>query len=290
MSLANYLEISVKCSPADEELVTSFITESLSQGLVTEVNDTDFFVKFYLPVEEQSRDKVESLGQFLVHAGLAQVESLDNLISVKAIDDIDWIKSYQQSFQAVIVDNVVVKSTWDTGDYPGKIEIIIEPKMAFGTGHHETTQLCMSQLAADMKPGYRVLDLGCGSAILCILAAKLGASECLGLDIDLAAIENAKENIVHNKVDNVVQIKFGSMDKITKIGYYDIVVSNLIKEGIFNLYENFVRSLKPGGILILSGILLEQEKEFSDFLALKNPPDCLLTRKNDWICCRVTKA
>jgi ribosomal protein L11 methyltransferase len=162
--------------------------------------------------------------------------------------------------------------------------------MAFGTGQHETTQLCMAQLIKDIKPGDKVLDLGCGSGILGILAAKMGAAECRGLDIDLAAIDNAKENIVHNNVQDIVKVQFGSMDKITQIAYYDVVVSNLIKDEIFNLYENFMRCLKPEGILILSGILTEQEEEFQGFIKLKNPHGYLVTRKNEWICCRVVKA
>jgi ribosomal protein L11 methyltransferase len=270
-------------------MVTSFITETLCQGLVTEVSDEDFRVKFYLPAEEDARAKIESLGNFLVSRGISSAELLTEIIAVKPVDDIDWIRQYQESFQPVVVDSVAIKSTWDKTNFPGKMEIIIEPKMAFGTGHHETTQLCISQLLKDIKPGYRVLDLGCGSGILSILAAKMHAAECLGLDIDLAAIENAKENVVHNGVQETVTVQFGSMDKVNRIGYYDLVVSNLIKDEIYNLYENFMRCLKPSGVLILSGILIEQETEFQSFLKLKNPHGYLVTRKNEWICCRVVK-
>lgn len=288
--MAGYLEVSIKCDPTNEDIVTSYITESLSQGLVTEVSDADFHVKFYLPIEEESRDKVESLGKYLVRVGIARAENLDTVISVKAIDDIDWIKQYQQSFQSIVIDNVVVKSTWDEADYGDKLQITIEPKMAFGTGHHETTQLCVAQLLKDIKPGDKLLDLGCGSGILSILAAKLGASEALGLDIDLAAIENARENVVINQVDPIVQIQFGSMEKVNRSGYYDVVVSNLIKDEIYNLFENFMRSLKTGGVMILSGILTDQEAEFLNFLSLKRVRGNLITRKNEWICCRVIKA
>jgi len=288
--VADYLEVSVRCAPVDEDLVTSFITETLSQGLVTEVNDNEFKVKFYLPVVEESREKVELLGVYLVSRGLTTSDGLTDMISIKPIDDIDWIKSFQQSFQPVVVDNVAVRSIWDKTHFPGKVEIVIEPKMAFGTGQHETTQLCIAQLIKDIKPGDKVLDLGCGSGILSILAAKMGAAECLGLDIDLVAIDNAKENVVHNNLQDIVKVQFGSMARITQIAYYDVVVSNLIKEEIFNLYENFMRCLKSEGILILSGILAEQEEEFQEFLKLKNPHGCLVSRKNEWICCRVAKA
>jgi ribosomal protein L11 methyltransferase len=257
---------------------------------VTEVSDNEFKVKFYLPVVEKSREEVEMLGVYLVSRGMTTSDGLADIISVKPIDDIDWIKSFQQSFPTVVVENVAVRSIWDKTHFPGKIEIVIEPKMAFGTGQHETTQLCIAQLSKDIKSGDKVLDLGCGSGILSILAAKMGAAECLGLDIDLAAIDNAKENVVHNNVQDIVDVHFGSMDKITQIAYYDVVVSNLIKDEIFNLYENFMRCLKPEGILILSGILIEQEEEFQAFLKLKNPHGCLMTRKNEWICCRVVKA
>jgi ribosomal protein L11 methyltransferase len=288
--VADYLEVSVRCAPVDEDVVTAFITETLSQGLMTEVSDNEFKVKFYLPVVEESREKVEMLGVYLVSRGLTTADGLAEMISVKPIDDIDWIKDFQQSFRTVVVDDIAIKSIWDKTHFPGKVEIVIEPKMAFGTGQHETTQLCMAQLIKDVKPGDKVLDLGCGSGILSILAAKIGAAECLGLDIDLAAIDNAKENVIHNGVQDIVEVQFGSMDKITRIGYYDVVVSNLIKDDIFNLYENFMRCLKPEGILVLSGILIEQEEEFLGFLKLKNPHGCLVTRKNEWICCRVVKA
>lgn len=288
--MAGYLEISIKCDHTAEDIVTSFITESLSQGLVTEVADDGFRVKFYLPVEDESRDKVESLGKYLVRCGVASAETLESMITVRSIDDIDWIKSYQQSLESVIVDNIVIKSTWDQINYGDKLQIVIEPKMAFGTGHHETTQMCMMQLQKDVKPGDKMLDLGCGSGILSILAAKLGAGACLGLDIDLAAIENAQENIELNKVADRVIIQFGSMEKVHHVGYYDIVVSNLIKDEIYNLFENFMRCLKPGGILILSGILIEQEEEFVNFLRLKGTKGNQIARKNDWICCRVIKA
>lgn len=287
--MAGYLEVSVKCDHTAEDIVTSFITESLSQGLVTEIADDSFRVKFYLPVEDESRDKVESLGKYLVRCGVASADSLESIITVRPIDDIDWIKSYQQSLESVIVDNIVIKSTWDQINYGDKLQIIIEPKMAFGTGHHETTQMCMMQIAKDVKPGDKVLDLGCGSGILSILAAKLGAAACLGLDIDLAAIENAQENIQLNGVADRVTIQFGSMEKIHLAGFYDIVVSNLIKDEIYNLFENFMRCLKPGGILILSGILIEQEEEFVNFLRMKGTPGNQIARKNDWICCRVIK-
>lgn len=290
MIVADYLEVSIRCAPVDEDLVTSFITETLSQGLMTEVSDNEFKVKFYLPVVEESREKVEMLGVYLVSRGLTTTDGLRDMISIKPINDIDWIKSFQQSFQPVVVDNVVVRSIWDKTHFPGKIEIAIEPKMAFGTGQHETTQLCMAQLIKDIKPADKVLDLGCGSGILCILAAKLGAADVLGLDIDLVAIDNAKENVVHNHAQDIVKVQFGSMDRITQIAYYDVVVSNLIKDEIFNLYENFMRCLKPEGILILSGILIEQEEEFLGFLRLKNVKDHFVTRKNEWIGCRVVKA
>jgi ribosomal protein L11 methyltransferase len=288
--VADYLEVSIRCAPVDEDLVTSFITETLSHGLVTEVSDNEFKVKFYLPVVEESREQIEMLGVYLVSRGLTTSDGLHDMITIKPIDDIDWIKTFQQSFPTVVVDNVAVMSIWDKTHFPGKIEIIIEPKMAFGTGQHETTQLCMAQLIKDIKPGDKVLDLGCGSGILSILAAKMGAAECLGLDIDLAAIDNAKENVVHNNVQDIVQVQFGSMDRVTQIAYYDVVVSNLIKDEIFNLYENFMRCLKREGVLILSGILTEQEEELQAFLKLKNPHGCLVTRKTEWICCRVVKA
>jgi ribosomal protein L11 methyltransferase len=162
--------------------------------------------------------------------------------------------------------------------------IAIEPKMAFGTGKHETTKLCIDAVMRNIKAGDTMLDLGTGSGILSIVAAKLGAVDILGIDIDAASIDNANDNIEHNDVSDIITVKQGSMELVEESNHYDVVVSNLIRDGIFELFDDFVRAGKPGGVLILSGILTNQIEEMSDFFKTKGYPTFDITTMNEWAC------
>lgn len=285
--MSGFLEVSCRCSPENEERLTAFITESVVNSLVTEDDQDQVVIKFYLPREPESEKLVRILSDFLTNEEMVLSTEDQPAISIRPIEEIDWIRSYQESFRPVELNDLVIRSSWDQRDYSGKLEIIIEPKMAFGTGKHETTRLCLEQLQHEVKPGDKLLDLGVGSAVLSILAVKLGASECYGLDTDPVAVENALENIELNGVADRIEIAEGSMELVSKNGYYDIVVSNLIKEGIVELFDDFLRCVKPGGLIILSGILTTQEAEMVELIRSKGQERIEVTRLNEWICCRV---
>jgi ribosomal protein L11 methyltransferase len=285
--LPGYYEVCCRCPLESEDQLSSFVIESITHGLITENDGDHVIVKFYLADDVDVEEKVQILRDYLISEQVVSAKTLTETVKVRPVDEMDWIKAYQESFVPVTIGNIVVRTPWDDNKYPGKTEIIIEPKMAFGTGHHETTQLCLAQLQHDVRQGHKVLDLGIGTGILSILAVKLGAVECLGIDNDPIAVENAEENIVLNGVADQVAIQLGSMEQVANESHYDIVVSNLIRDGIFDLYDDFKIAVKPAGVIILSGVLTDQENELVDFLGQKGENDISVTRKNEWICLRV---
>ncbi len=183
-----------------------------------------------------------------------------------------------------MIDDLAIKTPWDKTEFPEKRIIVIEPKMAFGTGKHETTQLCLRAIKKELVPGMKILDLGTGSGILSIYAAMLGASEILGLDIDPEAVPNAMENAETNNVSDIFAARTGSMEQVDKNNYYDMIISNLIYEGIVRLFDDFLNALKPGGKMILSGILDEQESQLTDFIKAKASFEIEIMQQNEWLC------
>lgn len=283
-SSQGYYEVSIAVPPEHQELISDFIIEQIAFGLVTEELDDAVKIICYIPLDNNPQAKIEKIKKHLSRLNIFPEKAPDDKIIIKKIKDIDWIAQYQREFKPVIFDDMVIKTPWDENDYPGKRIITIEPKMAFGTGKHETTQLCLEAVKQEVRPGMKILDLGTGSGILSIYAAMLGAEELLGLDIDPEAIPNALENARINNIGNRFSARAGSMEQVAVTHYYDMVISNLIREGIIELFDRFVEVLKPGGIMILSGILDEQNEEMLDLFKRSVSADINIMRLNEWLC------
>lgn len=181
--------------------------------------------------------------------------SVDFLVN----DDTDWKDTWKQYFKPKKVsERIVVKPTWENYEKKDDELILeIDPGMAFGTGTHETTSLCIRMLEKYMKKGEKVLDVGCGSGVLSIAASLLGASECLGVDIDPVAVEVSKENIELNHVENISRAEYGDLTKGIDF-VADTVVANLMADLVIMLSEDVARCMKSGGYYISSGILVEK--------------------------------
>ncbi len=281
-----YIEITVTVPKESEEPVCNFLIDHISggNGLILEDVGEDISIRLYVDAEQDSDTEINKISRFISDSGLMSSGDSESRISSKRIKNLDWIEVYKNTFEPVTVGDVVVKAVWTPDEFPGKLVITIEPKMAFGTGKHETTQLCIAAVRANVTAGDRVLDLGTGSGILAILAARLGASEIYGLDIDPYFRENAIENAELNHVGEIITFERGSMEKVDRTDYYDVVISNLIKEGIVELFDSFVAACKPGGMLILSGIRTDQIDDMNAFFAEKGFVDCEITTLNEWAC------
>ncbi len=281
-----FIEISVTAPKQAEEGLADFLIDNVAggSGLVLEDQGSDVVIRLYVPGSRDAEIEIGKIRRFLIESDAVDAESAAGRIRSRRIREIDWILQYQRSFEPVEIGDVIIKSVWSDDDIPERLVISLEPKMAFGTGKHETTQLCVHAVRSAVTGGETVLDLGTGSGILAILAARLGASYVLGLDIDSAAVDNARENIKLNHVDDRVTIEFGSMQKVLERDYFDIVVSNLIRDGIFELFDDFLRVAKPGGLMILSGILIDQIEQMNRFFEHRGYHDFNITTKNEWAC------
>lgn len=181
-------------------------------------------------------------------------------VSIFYDDDTTWKDKWKEYFKpSKISDSIVVKPTWEEYEKKdGEKVIEIDPGMAFGTGTHETTSMCVKMLEKYVKQGDDVLDVGCGSGILSIAAALLGAKDVLAIDIDPIAVQVADENIRLNKADKVARAKHGDLTK--GVDYKaDVVVANLMADLVMMLSKDVSKHMKDGGKFISSGILTDKE-------------------------------
>lgn len=177
----------------------------------------------------------------------------------REVHEEDWANAWKQYFHPIKVsEHIVIKPTWEK--YQAAVDDIVielDPGMAFGTGTHHTTTLCIQELEKTIQPGTTVFDVGTGSGILAVIAAKLGAGQVYAVDIDSVAVRVAKENIELNKVQDTVTAAQG--DLLTGVsGQADLIVANIIADIIIKLLPDVLLKLKPGGVFLGSGIIVER--------------------------------
>lgn len=249
------------------------------------------FLSFYM---EESQDEAAKLNE--IREGLNELRDFTDVgecsIEKEVTEDKDWINNWKQYFKSFMVDDIVIKPTWEEvkEEYNGKLLIEIDPGIAFGTGMHETTQLCIRQLKKYVSNNTNILDVGCGSGILSIVALKLGAKSAVGIDIDENAIAAAYENLQVNKLStekckvysgNILEDK----ELRDRTGYecYDIVVANILADVLIPLSDIVPKHLKEGGYFITSGIIDTKEEEVVKTIEA-NPHFKIVevTRQNEW--------
>lgn len=249
-------------------------------------------VNFYLDEEE---DEEEVLSR--VREGLAElsmfVDTGSGEIEVSETEDKDWINNWKEFFKPFTVDDILIKPTWETvpEEHKDKLLIQIDPGTAFGTGMHETTQLCIRQLRKYIKPGDRLLDVGTGSGILSITALKLGAGQVMGTDLDENAINAVRENTEANAIAlECFPVLQGNIidDKNVQdaVGYecYDVVVANILADVIIMLQREIAVHLKKGGIFITSGIINLKEQAVRDAFAANDDFEVLeVIYQGEWL-------
>jgi ribosomal protein L11 methyltransferase len=208
----------------------------------------------------------------------AGLESLPGYTS-EAVEEQNWVQLTQSQFDPIRVsDRLWIVPSWHTAPDPEAIVLVLDPGMAFGTGSHPTTRLCLEWLERNVTQGLSLLDYGCGSGILAIAAAKLGAQEVLGVDIDQQAVIAAE----HNAERNEVSARFA--DSAAEIeGQFDIVVANILSNPLKALAPAICAHVRPGGRLALSGILAEQTDELIAAYAPWIPLAVADTREG-WVC------
>ena len=254
----DYIDDDVKARPDREPVVRCYLEDSEEGREQLQ----------HLKIEIMKLKSLEMEGRFGWDADLGRLYA-----EAEVVDDEDWKNKWKEFFKPThITDRIVVRPTWE--DYEAKAgELVLEldPGMAFGTGTHETTRLCMALLqlylkereaAADPEQ-IRVLDVGCGSGILSIGAAALGCSYGLGVEIDPDAVEVAKENVEKNGLTRCIEIRQGDLTKGLDFKA-DIIVANLMADLVMELAGSCAAHLKEKGVFISSGILIEKKETVSD--------------------------
>ncbi len=177
----------------------------------------------------------------------------------------DWTNNWKKYFKPIKVsDRIVIKPSWEQYEKkPGERVLEMDPGMAFGTGTHETTRLCIRMIERYLQPGNTVVDIGCGTGVLAISSVLLGAARAVAVDLDENAVRAAKENIKRNRVEDRVEVrKSNLLDGVR--GQFDLAVSNILAETIRKLTTSIRGVLKPGGIFLASGLLLDNLQEVTD--------------------------
>ncbi|HCV16277.1 MAG TPA: 50S ribosomal protein L11 methyltransferase [Rikenellaceae bacterium] len=243
----NYTEVCIEITPFSEEtadLVVAHLSEMAFESFLTEGN----LLKCYIRENEYSPEAVISL--------ISEFKKADCVIksSAKIIEHQNWNALWESNFTPIIVDDrCIIKASFHKDLPDAKYTIIIDPKMAFGTGHHQTTRLVIETLLEMDVKNKRVLDMGCGTGILAILAAKMGAATPLvAIDIDDIAVESAIENSIRNGLDGKINAIEGNAKLIMKSSF-DIILANINRNIILSDIETYSNGLNSGGYLVLSG-------------------------------------
>lgn len=248
------------------------------------------YVSFFL---EAGKDHTQMLAD--IRAELEELKAFMELgectIEETVTEDIDWINNWKEFFKPFWVDGIYIKPTWEKAgeEAKGRMVIEIDPGTAFGTGKHETTQLCIRQLQKYITSGSRVLDIGCGSGILSIVAAKLGAEYVFGIDIDDAAVAASLENVEVNGIsEERYQFAVGNIMEDENLQQQagedaDIVVANILADIIIPLTPYVPARLKKGGYYISSGILYTKESAVVNAVKAEGFEIVEITRQGDWV-------
>ena len=275
---ASWLEVSLQVSLEQAEAVAEVLGRFTQKGVVIEqcmeednlspipIWQNSVKVFCYLFADEEVEEHKIRLEESLWH--LSQIQPLP-APTYRLIHDQDWMSSWKKQYRPLKVGKkLAILPAWAENTFPDRIPIHINPGMAFGTGTHPTTQLCLEMLESKVQPGQNIFDIGCGSGILSVAAIKLGADCVYGVDISAAAIASSAENAVLNLVNEKIELYKGSASEIIG-GCFDIlqaplVIANIIASVILRLiHDGLAELVESGGFLILSGILTSQISEVS---------------------------
>jgi ribosomal protein L11 methyltransferase len=221
------------------------------------------------------REQVES---WLAHRGLPVQ------MTEATVEEQNWNAQWEATIRPLVVGDFVVRPTWSdkADEHDGKIELLIDPKMSFGTGHHESTRLVLRLLPPHVSEGAAVLDAGCGTGVLAVAALKLGAAHALGFDIDPWAERNAIENAELNDVGDRFEVREGSLEVVPETGF-DLCLANINLNAHRELVPGLVERLTPGAPLIMAGLLRTDHEAIAEILARSGYRITEKAVENEWM-------
>ena len=206
------------------------------------------------------------------------------ILNEELVEPQNWNKNWEESIQPQYIGDFIVHPTWSTADVPeGAMEILIDPKMTFGTGYHATTRLILAWLPELIQESQTVLDAGTGTGILSIAAIKLGATSAFGFDIDDWSKINAEENAVLNNVTDECEFELGSIETIPEQTTYDVVLGNINRNALIELLPELIARVRKGGDLIISGLLEQDDEDILALEALSGATHKETRQEGEWI-------
>lgn len=305
----------IETTTAAEDFMSSMLMDLGIEGIeiednipLTKEDQADMFIDFLpeLPpdegkshvsfyIEDDGNDQSEILKK--VKIGLEELrDTVDvgsGMILSSETEDLDWINNWKKFFSSFTIENILIKPTWEDvkPEDKDKFMIEIDPGISFGTGKHETTQLCIRQLIKYIKDGHpKVLDVGCGSGILSIVALKLGASEVVGTDLDADCMISTHENMKVNHLDEKLGTFYvgnliDDVDLQKQVGTeeYDIVVANILADVIIPMAPVIPDRLRKGGYFITSGIIDFKENEVRDAIEKTGLKVIEINHQGEWV-------
>lgn len=249
----SYKEFLITSEPLNAEILSSVLWELNIDGISEEINCIKVFTQDQSITEDEIKNALEELKKNNL---IRTYDVQENVLYEK-----NWNEEWEKSREVLhITDKIVIKPTFKEYE-SGKDEIVItlDPKMSFGTGDHATTKICVKFLEKYLHPNSNVLDVGSGTAILSIVAAKLGASKVIAFDIDEWSLLNGKENVKLNSVDNIVDVRMCELKDIAERNF-DLIVANIQRNILLELSSEINIRISENGLLILSG-LLESDRQ-----------------------------
>lgn len=264
-----WLQLSVEAHPEAVDAIANVFQENGTGGVAIhqpvqqdrEGEDAPTFVGMpvihaYLPMTSGYGDRVDRIERDLWHLQAFNLSPVGTMKRTE-IEEEDWANGWKEHFHPLRIGRVVIKPSWrEWNSEPGDLIMELDPGMAFGTGLHPTTRLVVQALQERVRPGTRVLDLGCGSGILAMAAALLGAT-VQAIDISEVAVEVAEQNVLANGLQERVTVTTGSIDAATEPNY-DLVFANIIASVLIDLAPQLASVLAPGADLLASGIIEER--------------------------------
>jgi len=256
--MIDYIELNCFLTPFNEDI---------SDIIISELCDIDFesfdtqseYIKAYITEDKFNMTKIEN-NEIINNLK----KEYDIRFSIQKIENKDWNAEWEANFQPIVIKDIVcIRGSFHPKNENCKYDVVINPKMSFGTGHHSTTALMLEHISETVTKGDNVLDMGCGTSLLGIFASMIGAKEVIGVDIDEWAYNNSLENLELNNISNL-KVLLGDADRLKDLKKFNVVLANINRNILLNDMHYYIDHLEAGGNLIMSGFYTQDLKMIRD--------------------------